>query len=196
MSDACDLQAVANRDLVQLRERPGQDDLVVGDWPATRRDVEDLDRAARVVTTNRVHVELSIAKSELDVAGGVWTAVRRGTYGRGGSLDQLWIGVRSECHLQVRAPLLLERDLIWVTRLRHEGHGCGPRGHGKENGQKDHRRLQPAPAQVGQRLDENGSHRDASSLRTRITSEAARSGLSSRASSTIFPSMTLITRAA
>src|SRR5207237_5243178 len=108
----------------------------------------------------------------------------------------LWSGVRSECHLQVRAPLLLERDLIWVTRLRHEGHGRGPRGHGKENGQKDHRRLQPAPAQVGQRLDENGSHRDASSLRTRITSEAARSGLSRRASSTIFPSMTLITRAA
>ncbi len=79
--DADDLQPVAYRDVVELRKRAGEDDLVVADRPAARRDVEHFHRSARVVTADSIDVELAVSKLELDVGDGVRTPGRGGADG-------------------------------------------------------------------------------------------------------------------
>ena len=77
--DARDLHAVANRDAVEVGERPSQNDLVVGLCPSPGRDVENLDIPQRVVSAHRVDEKLLFLELELDGGYGVGTTERRGS---------------------------------------------------------------------------------------------------------------------
>ena len=187
---------VPDGDVVEVGIRQRQRDLVVRDRPVAGAHAELLDFAVRIVTAVGGHRILVPARLKLEGGRGIGAAV-------GGRPDERWRpGERArsdpavESDLQVGALLRLERRLVRVARLRDEHQRHRARADREQRGDEDDGGLQPPPAKVSHGLDEDGGHRDASSLRTRITSEAARSGLSRRASSTIFPSSTLSTRAA
>src|SRR5205814_4802659 len=160
------------------------------------RDAQLLDIPARVVAPDGGHHVLVPGQLQLHVGGVVWTAICRRSHERWRAGEGAGIPPWVEENLQVRALLRRKSRTVRVTRLRHDHQRHRARGDGEERGDEDDGGLQSPPAKVAHGFDQDGGHRDASSLRTRMTSEAARSGLSSRASSTIFPSTTLMTRAA
>src|SRR5439155_23527196 len=176
-------------------KRARERDLVVRARPAACGDAELLHIAAGVVTADRVDSELPAAGLELQRRDRIRPAERR-------RADQPWspghcrrVGAAVVCDLQVSTLLCVEGGLVGIMRLRQkrEGHGSG--ANGEECGDENDPGLKAPPPEVCDGLDQNGRHRDVSSLRRRTTSAAGRSVVSSRASSTIFPSVTLITRA-
>src|SRR4029077_10043046 len=194
--DAYDLEPLANRDVVELRERSRERDLVGGARPSARGDTQLLHGPACVVPTERVHGELAAAGLELQRGGRVRPAGCRRAEKLRGSGNRPRIGAAVEGNLQMRALLRLEGGLVRIVGLGQEGERHGPGAQGEQGRGEDHRRLEAPPLEVGDRFDHDGGHPDYSSPRTRTTSAAGRSVVSSRASSTILPSITLTTREA
>src|SRR2546428_11858771 len=93
------------------------------------------------------------------------------------------------------AFLIVECPLVRVAGLRGQRERHRARDAGQQDDDNDYGALKPAPPDVRQRLHPDRFHEDTpSSARTRITSSVRLWVVTSRTSSTTWPSMTLITR--
>src|SRR5438552_15249315 len=88
-----------------------------------RGDVQHFDVTSSTVPSEGLHVERLASVLELQRGGRVWPTCSRGADDRRRGRQQLRIRARLELDLQVSALLRLERSLVRIARLRHEGRG-------------------------------------------------------------------------